>query len=324
MKFAAFSIKHKVATTLAAILVVIFGYLCYAQLPLALMPSMEVKMAVVVTTYSGAGPEEVENLVTRIIESACSSVSGLDELTSTSSEGQSMVSVQFTDETDLDEAVTDLRDKVSRVEGRLPDGADSPSIMKMDPDAMPVVTIGLQGQDLAEMQSIAEDEIGPYLERLSGVASVDISGGYENEVEINTYTDRMEGYGLTVDYIAGILAQENSTVAGGEIQSGSQSLNVRTDGEYLSVDEIANTVIPLPAGGTVRLNEIADVSLAAQDQEQIAKINGESGIVISVTKQTDSNTVQVAERVQQAMEEVMVDYPSLQWEILNDDSIFNN
>lgn len=185
MKFAAFSIKHKVATTLAAILVVIFGYLCYAQLPLALMPSMEVKMAVVVTTYSGAGPEEVENLVTRIIESACSSVSGLDELTSTSSEGQSMVSVQFTDETDLDEAVTDLRDKVSRVEGRLPDGADSPSIMKMDPDAMPVVTIGLQGQDLAEMQSIAEDEIGPYLERLSGVASVDISGGYENEVEIN-------------------------------------------------------------------------------------------------------------------------------------------
>ena len=324
MKFAAFSIKHKVATTLAAILVVIFGYLCYAQLPLALMPSMEVKMAVVVTTYSGAGPEEVENLVTRIIESACSSVSGLDELTSTSSEGQSMVSVQFTDETDLDEAVTDLRDKVSRVEGRLPDGADSPSIMKMDPDAMPVVTIGLQGQDLAEMQLIAEDEIGPYLERLSGVASVDISGGYENEVEINTYTDRMEGYGLTVDYIAGILAQENSTVAGGEIQSGSQSLNVRTDGEYLSVDEIANTVIPLPAGGTVRLNEIADVSLAAQDQEQIAKINGESGIVISVTKQTDSNTVQVAERVQQAMEEVMVDYPSLQWEILNDDSIFIN
>ncbi|MCQ5130068.1 efflux RND transporter permease subunit [Butyricicoccus faecihominis] len=324
MKFAQFSIKHKVATTLAAILIVLFGYMSYNALPLALMPSMEIKMAVVVTSYSGAGPEEVENLVTRIVESACASVSGLDSLTSTSSEGNSMVMVQFTDDTDLDDAVTDLRDKVSRIEARLPDGADSPSIMKMDPDSMPVVTVGLLGQDLAELQSTAEDDIGPYIERLAGVASVDIAGGYENEVEINTFTDRLDGYGLTVDYIAGILAKENSTIAGGDIESGSQKLNVRTDGEYLSVEEIANTVIPLPAGGTVRLNEIADVALAAQDQDEIAKINGEPGITLSVTKQSGSNTVQVASRIKQAIEAVTADYPGLHWEILSDDSIFIN
>ncbi len=322
MKIAEFSIRHKVATTLAAVLIVIFGYLCYSGLPLALMPSMEIKIAVVLTTYSGAGPEEVENLVTRIVESACASVSGLDSLTSTSSEGSSMVMVQFTDETDLDEAVTDLRDKVSRIEARLPDDADSPSILKMDPDSMPVVTIALLSEDLAELQSVAEDTIGPYLERLSGVASVDIAGGYENEIEINTFTDRLDGYGLTVDYIAGILRSENNTIAGGEIESGSQKLNVRTDGEYNSVEEISNMVIPLPEGGTVRLNELAEVNLVAQEQEQIAKINGEPGITISVTKQSGSNTVQVAERIQKAIEEVMADYPGLGWEILNDASIF--
>ena len=324
MKFAEFSIKHRVATTLAAILIVIFGYMCYSGLPLALMPSMEIKMAVVVTQYSDAGPEEVENLVTRIIESACASVSGLDSLTSTSSEGSSMVMVEFTDDTDLDDAITDLRDKVSRVEARLPDGADSPTIMKMDPDAMPVVTVGLRGQDLAELQALAEDTIGPYVERVAGVASVDVLGGYENEVEINTYPDRMDGYGLTVDYLAGILMQENQTIAGGEVASGSQKLNVRTDGEYLSVEEIANTVIPLPMGGTVRLNEIADVSLAAQDRENIAKINGEEGITIMVTKQSGTNTVQVANAIKQAFEEITSETPGLDWEVLSDDSIFIN
>ncbi|MGN1009127.1 MAG: efflux RND transporter permease subunit, partial [Butyricicoccus sp.] len=245
-------------------------------------------------------------------------------LTSTSSEGSSMVMVEFTDDTDLDDAITDLRDKVSRVEARLPDGADSPTIMKMDPDAMPVVTVGLRGQDLAELQALAEDTIGPYVERVAGVASVDVLGGYENEVEINTYPDRMDGYGLTVDYLAGILMQENQTIAGGEVASGSQKLNVRTDGEYLSVEEIANTVIPLPMGGTVRLNEIADVSLAAQDRENIAKINGEEGITIMVTKQSGTNTVQVANAIKQAFEEITSETPGLDWEVLSDDSIFIN
>lgn len=289
MKFAQFSIKHKVATTLAAILVVIFGYMCYNQLPLALMPSMEVKMAVVVTSYQGAGPEEVENLVTRIVESACASVSGLDELSSTSSEGMSMVMVEFTDDTDLDQAVTDLRDKVSSVEARLPDDADSPSVMKMDPDAMPVVTIGLTGDDLAGMQSTAEDDIGPYLERLAGVASVDVRGGYENEVEINTYTDRLEGYGITVDYLAGILARENSTVAGGDIESGSQTLNVRTDGEYLSVEDVPQSISRENQSRTVTISGDSasgnTMSLNQQVQQVLATINVPDGITISTAGQ---------------------------------------
>ncbi len=324
MRIAAFSIKHRVATTLACIIIVIFGVMAYFSLPLALYPNMEIPVAVVQTSYSGAGPEEIENLVTRPIESACASVSGMDTLQSTSSEGSSMVIIQFADGTDLDNALIDLRDKIDRVKGTLPDDASTPMVMSIDVDAMPVVTVGLKGADLPTLQSLADDTLAPSLERLDGVASVDVSGGYDNEVAINTYADKMAGYGLTVSYLTQILDAQNVSIPAGSVDSGSQSLSVRTDGEFTSVDEIANLMIPLPSGGSIHLSEVADVALAPQEQESIAKINGTPCIVLSVNKQSGVNTVQVAERAKTAMDALTADNPSLDWTLLSDQSDFIN
>lgn len=320
MNIADFCLKHKVTTIMAYVLIVVFGIMGFTSLPLALMPDIELPMAVVYTTYSNAGPQEVENMVTKTIESACASVSGMDEIQSLSSEGSSMVMVTFADGTDMDEAMVDLRGRIDRVKGFLPEDANAPMTMTIDVDAMPVMTVGLKGADLAELQAIAEDDIQPALERIDGVASVDIAGGYENEIAIDTDADRLAGYGLSVSYIAQMLAAENVALPAGEVQSGDQSFSVRADGEFSSVSDIANTLIPLPTGGTVRLSEVADVYVAPKEQTAIAKIGGEPCITISVNKQSDTNTLQVAERAKDALDEVTALQPTLDWSLLMDQS----
>lgn len=324
MKTAEFCLKHRVTTIMAYVLIVVFGVMGFTSLPLALMPNIELPMAVVYTTYSNAGPQEVENMVTRTIESACASVSGMDEIQSISSEGSSMVMVTFADGTDMDAALTDLRDRIDRVKGYLPDDADAPMTMSIDVDSMPVVQVGLKGADLASLQSIAEDDIQPALERIDGVASVDIAGGYKNEVAIDTYADRLAGYNMSVSYIAQVLAAENIALPAGSVDSGSQSFSVRTDGEYTSVEDIANTLVPLPTGGAVRLGEVADVYLAPQDQTAIAKIGGQPCIVLSVNKQSDVNTLQVANRAKDALDDITGTIPTLDWTLLMDQSDFIN
>lgn len=320
MNIADFCLKHKVTTIMAYVLIVVFGIMGFTSLPLALMPDIELPMAVVYTTYSNAGPQEVENMVTKTIESACASVSGMDEIQSLSSEGSSMVMVTFADGTDMDEAMVDLRGRIDRVKGFLPEDANAPMTMTIDVDAMPVMTVGLKGADLAELQAIAEDDIQPALERIDGVASVDIAGGYENEIAIDTNADRLAGYGLSVSYIAQMLAAENVALPAGEVQSGDQSFSVRADGEFSSVSDIANTLIPLPTGGTVRLSEVANVYVAPKEQTAIAKIGGEPCITISVNKQSDTNTLQVAERAKDALDEVTALQPTLDWSLLMDQS----
>lgn len=324
MKIADFCIKHRVMTILAFVMVVIFGVASFGMLPLALMPEMNLPMAIVMTTYPGAGPEEIENLVTKPVESACASLAGLDELQSVSQENMSVVMVTFTMETDMDQALIDMREKIDLAKAGMPDDASAPIVMKLDMDAMPVVVLGLKGNDLAQMQAIADDTVAPRLERIDGVASVETMGGYEDEVAIELHTDRTEGYGLSVSYIAQMLGADNVAIPGGEVQNGKQKLSVRTDGEYKSVKDVENTLIPLPTGGTVRLGEIADVAMKPQDQSAIAKVDGESCIVITVSKQSGVNTVKVAEDAIRAMEELKAENPIINYTALMDQSDYIN
>ena len=320
MKLAEFCLKHRVTTIMAYVMVVIFGVMGFFSLPLALMPNIEMPMAVVYATYSGAGPEEVENMVTRTLESACARVAGMEELQSTSSEGMSMVMVSFADGTDMDEALVSLREKIDQVKSYLPDDASAPTVMSIDVDAMPVLQVGLRGADLAQLQTIAEDTISPALERIDGVASVDIMGGYETEVAIDTYADRLAGYNLSVSYVAQILGAENIALPAGNVSNGTKTLTARTDGEFSSLDDIKNTLIPLPAGGSVRLGEIANVRLQPAEQTEIAKIGTQECIVLSVNKQSDVNTVQVANKVNAALDTLKQDNPTLDTLVVFDQS----
>lgn len=324
MKFAQTFIKHHVMTILLYILVVVFGFYSFQNLPLALMPSMEVPAAVVYATYPGAGPEDIEQQVTKKLEGAVAGLSGLDTLQSTSSENMAMLVIRFTNDTDMDQAMTDLRDKVSQVKSQLPDDASDPTVMSIDIDSMPVVSVALRGNDLASLQSIAEDEIQPALERLDGVASVDISGGYEQEIAVHTDASRLKGYNLTISSIGQQLGADNIAIPGGDLDNGSQTLAVRTDGEYSSIDDVKNALISLPAGGTVRLSQIADVSMRPKDQDAISKVDGEECIILSVNKQSGSNTAQIAELAKAEFDSLLKSNDSLQWNIVMDQSDYIN
>lgn len=324
MKFAQTFIKHHVMTILLYILVVVFGFYSFQNLPLALMPSMEVPAAVVYATYPGAGPEDIEQQVTKKLEGAVAGLSGLDTLQSTSSENMAMLVIRFTNDTDMDQAMTDLRDKVSQVKSQLPDDASDPTVMSIDIDSMPVVQVALRGNDLASLQSIAEDEIQPALERLDGVASVDISGGYEQEIAVHTDASRLKGYNLTISSIGQQLGADNIAIPGGDLDNGSQTLAVRTDGEYSSIDDVKNALISLPAGGTVRLSQIADVSMQPKDQDAISKVDGEECIILSVNKQSGSNTAQIAELAKAEFDSLLKSNDSLQWNIVMDQSDYIN
>lgn len=311
-------------TILLYIMVIVFGFYSFSTLPLALMPSMEVPAAIVYATYPGAGPEDIEQQVTKPLESAVAGLSGLDTLQSTSSENMSMVIIQFTDSTNLDDAMTDLRDKVSQVKSQLPDDASDPTVMSIDIDSMPVVQVALRGSDLAALQSIAEDDISPALERLDGVASVDISGGYEDEVAVKTNAARLKGYNLTITSVAQQLGADNMAIPGGDLDNGSQTLSVRTDGEYSSLNDVKNALISLPTGGTVRLSQIADVAMQPKDRSTIAKVDGEECIMLSVNKQSGSNTVKIAESAVKRLNEVIAGNESLQADVVMDQSDYIN
>ena len=311
-------------TLLSYILIAVFGVVGFQGLPLALMPAMEVPIAIVYASYIGASPEDIEQQVTKPLEAACASLSGLDTLRSVSSENVSMIVAMFEDGVDLDTVMVDMRDKVDRAKAALPEDASSPTVMSIDVDSMPVVMIALRSSDLARLQAIAKDELAPALERLDGVASVDISGGYEDEIAVKTDAARLKGYHLTIASVAQQLGADNMAVPGGSLTSGAQTLSVRTDGEYRSVEDVKNALISLPAGGTVRLSQLADVSMQPKDRSAIAKVDGEECLFLSVNKQSGSNTAQIAERAKAEMARFAEENAGLDWSLIMDQSDYIN
>ena len=314
MNIAKACIKHKVATLLAVIMVVIFGVLFGTRLQMALMPNMEMPMAVVMTTYVGANPSDIEELVTSPLESAIMSVSGVDEITSTSAENVSTIQITYLEGTDLDIAATKLREQFDRVS--LPDDASDPITVNINISAlMPTAMIALVGDDLSQLQAKAEDDIAPALERIDGVAQVQVSGGTEQHIAVRIDPAKAAGFGLSNSYISQFLAGQNLLYPGGDLQNGTQKLTVSTDAKFQSVDDVANTIIALPAGGTVRLSEVASVALEDEDSTAIAKVGDTGCVMLQVSKQSGANEMAAAQAVEKRLEELKADDPTLQYTI---------
>ena len=196
--------------------------------------------------------------MTRPLESCVSTLSGVDTISSNSSENVSMVMITYEDGTDVDNAAIKLREKFDAL--TLPDGCSDPVIYNFNVnDMMPVAIVALSGEDLSQLQRLAEDKVGPALERLEGVASADVMGGIDSQITVEVNTTALTGYGLTLTDISNYLAAANVLYPGGDVQNGTNVLTVTTDGKFQSVDDVANTVIFLPKGGSVRLSEIANV-----------------------------------------------------------------
>ncbi|MGI6120419.1 MAG: efflux RND transporter permease subunit [Desulfosporosinus sp.] len=324
MKLADVSVKRPVTVIMMMLIIILLGGVSVFRLPIDLLPNIEVPVSIVVTQYSGVGPQEIEKLITSPLEGAVSTVENIDTVTSNTTEGTAIIVAQFKNGTDMDFATLKMREKIDQIKSLLPSDAGAPMVMKLDLDAMPVVILTLSGhdEDLAKLQAIAEDKLKPQLERVAGAASVSVIGGYTDQVEIRTHQEKMNGYGLTIDSLAQLIRAENMNAPGGEVQKGTQKLTIRTTGEFQSLDEIKELLIPLPGGGQIRLKDIADVNLVHKDITSITKVNGEKSVSIAVQKQSGTNTVQVADEVHNAVKAIAEDYPDLTIDTVMDQSVF--
>ncbi len=324
MKLVETAVKRPVTIIMTVLIAILLGAVSLTRLPIDLFPEFELPMAIVVTNYSGVGPQEIEKLITNPVEGAVSSVENIDSVTSTTSEGTSIVMVNFKTGTDMNFATLQMREKLDMIKSFFPDEVSSPTVLKLDMSMMPVMQLSLTGEntDLAQLQTLAEDEIKPRIERVKGVASVSLAGGYTHEIQINTYQEKLQGYGLSISTIAGVLGAENLNLPGGVVQKGNQELTVRTTAEFQSIKEIEEILIPLSNGGQVKLKDIADVKLSPTDITTISRTNGMESISVSIQKQSGTNTVTVAQDISKTIAKLQEEYPQINWDIAYDESSY--
>lgn len=312
MKIAKFSIQHKVTTILVSVMLVLFGILYGSQLSLALMPEMEAPMAVVMTTYAGANPGDMEELITDPLESAIMSVPGVEKIHSQSAENVSTIQITYQEDTDTDIAATRLREKFDMVP--LPEDASKPMIVNMNlSQIMPTAMIALLGEDQAQLQLLAEEVVCPALERLDGVAQVTVSGGLERQIVVELNASRCAALGISNSYVAQNLTGQNLLYPGGDLENGTETLTVTTDAKFQSVDDVANTILTLPTGGSIRLSEVADVRMEAMDPDAIAQVQGSPCVMLQVSKQSSANEMKVAQAVAKRLAELNEDHAQVDY-----------
>lgn len=304
MSWVKFSLKHPVPTIVFFLTALVIGAVSLTRLSVDLYPAMEYPLAVVATKYEGAGPQEVEQLVSRPLEEVMGTVGGVTSVRSTNYEGQSVVLVYFDWGTDMDQVTLAMREKVDLVKGYFPDGVESPMVYKIDPQALPVLTVGLSGKDPVELKRIAEEKVKPRLERIEGVASVNVQGGTEREIQVIVDPRRLQASGISINQVAQALRYENLNLPGGEVKSGPVKLLVRTVGQFSSVDEIKDLRL-----GPYRLGDLADVRDTFADVAGKVWMNGQPAVGMNVQKQGGANTVKVAEAVKAELEKLNADLP---------------
>jgi HAE1 family hydrophobic/amphiphilic exporter-1 len=304
MSMIKFAVKRPVTMIIMVSVLLILGFFTYSKLSVDLLPEMELPVAAVMTSYSGAGPEEVESGVTELLESALTTVSNVDTIQSISAAGQSVVIMMFNWGTDMDAAAIEMKDSIGFVEGYLPDGASDPLVIKMDPTMMPIMQIGISGEDLAQVQEIAEEVIEPRLSRIPEVASVIITGGQERQVKVEIDPVRLENYGLTLSQVAQVLQMENFNMSSGKVTQGTREYYVRNMQEFETIEDIRNVAIVTATGSNLRLGDIATITDGYKEMEQFTRVNHREAVGVHLMKQSDANTVKASEAVRKELAKI--------------------
>ncbi len=286
------------------IAIIALGIVSLRNLVIDLFPEIDLPIAVVATTYSDAAPEDIENSISRPIESAVSSIQGIETVQSQSESGASLVILMFKNGTDLDQALLDVRERLDQVKDFLPERAGDPNIIRFSPDQLPVMWVGLTGNDPEVLTELADREVVPFFERQEGVASVTVEGGKEREIQLMLDREKLFQYGVSPQHIMQAISSTNNSTSVGKIDKGGKDLQIRVVGEFESVDDIKQTIIQTEQGTTIHVEDVADVLDTYKQEEQLTLVNGEPSLVLSIMKKTDGNTVDVANLIRAGMDDV--------------------
>lgn len=303
MNLTKLALKRPVSVILIILALAVFGLSSIPSFKMQLIPDMDMPMLIVMTTYPGADPESVDELVTSVVEDAGATLNGLDSITSQSSENVSMVLFSYEYGVDIDECYADLRTALDTASLQMPDDASTPVVIELNMNQTADMTLSAQTEENIDLRKKIEDELVPDLESIADVAQVSVSGGAQDYIRVLLKEDALKQYGLTMTNVANFLAAVDFTMPAGSVKQGSQDVSVSTAMEYNNVEKLKQVPLITATGSVVYLSDVAEVSQTKETPDTISKSAGKENISIGIQKKQSASVVQVAKKVQQAMDE---------------------
>ena len=305
------AVNNPVTTALIFIAMAIFGVFSLINISLDRFPKFDANVVMVMSSYPGASAEDIETNLTKVLENSLNGVSDLKDMSSTSKENISLITMEFVEGVDIDVATNDVRDKLDMVNSVLPDGASLPIIFKFSADDMPIMIMAATADEsLQALEKILDDKVATPLARVSGVGTVSIAGAPQREIQVYCDPNKLEAYGLTVAGISNVIAAENRNVPSGTVDIGSNAYSLRVEKEFTSAEQMLDVVVGHSNGRTVYLRDVARVVDGVEERYQEAYVNGTQGAQIVIQKQADANTVNVIKGVKEAMKKIEKNLPS--------------
>ncbi len=324
MKIAKVAIERPVTTLMFYIAVILLGFISLRQLSVDLLPNISYPRLSVVTEYPGVAPEEIETLITEPLEAAVSRTPGLRRVESVSKEGVSYLTLEFGWGTDMDFATLHAREKLDSVRFQLPEEAENPTIIALDPKTRPIMVVAVSGEStLLELKEFCEELIKPRLEQIEGIGSAEVAGGVEREIQVEINPELMALYRLSIDEVSQRIDGFNRNLQGGNIRKGKFKYALRVVGEFELVDEIGEiTLKATPERGVIRLRDIARVEDSIKERQGSTRLNGDESIGILVRKESGANTVEVTRQARTLLEEIGKEYPRVNLTLVSEQARF--
>ncbi len=311
MSLYATAVKKPITTALCFVAVVIIGLFSLTRLSIDLLPDIETNTIMVLTAYPGASAADIETNVTKIMENTLNTVSDLKDITSKSKENLSIVTLEFEYGTDIDVATNDVRDKIDMIRSVLPDNSDTPVLFKFGTDDIPILILSVTAEEsMPGLYKILDDKVANPLKRISGVGAVSISGAPEREIQVYCDPQKLEAYNLTVEAISAIIAQENLNTPGGSFDIGSNTYNLRVEGEFTDPKQLNDIVVGVYDGRTIYLRDVARITDTVKEREQEAYNDGRRGGMIIIQKQSGANSVNISNEVMKRLPAIQASLPS--------------
>ena len=309
MTLSVFSVRRPIGTGMLFLAVVVVGFVSVNRLTVDLMPKVDAPRISITTVYEGVAPQEMETLITRPIEQAVSTIEGVEKIEATSSEGISRVQLQFLWGTDLDQAVNEVRTYLDRIRNRLPEEAEAPTVWKFNLSDYPAAYLGLSGGgDVRRLRYLADELLSRRLERVPGVASVEVRGGRVREIQVRLDASQLSSLGISAQDVSRALARENRDISAGDMLDDQREVVIRTAGEFRKLDDLSSTVVTYRQGRPIYVRDLAEVVDSFQDVKSELWIDGEPGIRLRIAKQSGANTVEVVENLKEEVARINEDY----------------
>ncbi|MBI4330359.1 MAG: efflux RND transporter permease subunit [Chloroflexi bacterium] len=320
------SIKRPVFITMIMAALIVVGLIAYSRLAVDLFPDTSTPVVTVRTSYPGASPEIVETEITQILEETMSTLAGVKSVESTSSAGSSSIRVEYELDYPVDKAVNEVRERVAWVQRRLPRDAEAPLVLRFDPSMSPFLMFSVADASGKTSQTalrrFVDERVAPRIERVDGVAAVDVNGGRQREIQVLLSLDRLQALGLSPQQVSAAIRTENLDVPGGLVTDNNRELTLSTPGNFKTIDEIGNAVVFNRGGVAVRVKDVALVQDGFRVARSYTRLDGQDSVLVMVRKQSGTNTLQVAARTNELLKNILDENPNLNLVVTRDESEF--